>query len=584
MKKLAIILLSVVLVAVGALYAVTFIDINAYRENLSALVEEQTGRKLDLGGQLEVGFSLTPTIVARDVRFGNAAWGSEPTMLEADRVAIRLSLARLLYGGVDVSRLDVSGARVLLETGPDGTGNWVLDGVSDDTDDGDAELSTSGLPRVVLEDVRATYKSGRRGAATEIALTAAEIWPNGSGVNVRVSGDVDSNTASVAATIRGNAQSFRVTKLELTYGEIELSGQVSGNRSGVNSPITIDGELSATTIDLGALEAPSTGEEVQTGLFSADPLPFGALDFLNGEVDLAVETLTYKDLTFTDFHTAVTLKDGSLSAPVFVTYGERRVEMTVEAANTQVPRMSVQLSAPGIDIGQFLEQVGATDLIEVEGHIGLDLSSSGGSPADLASNLTGKVDVATGRGSIHSSAFEWIAKDLIWALIPKGGESGVADLTCFIGELHFNGGVGDVSALALVTDEIRTSGSGKINLRNETIDMRLDPRPNDPGLLSLATPVNVTGPLRSPSILPDTGALLGDLALAVGAGVLTGGIGAVLPLVSAEHFDADEASACLAMLGDGEGSANDAGILENAGEGAGDLIEGVGDILTSPFE
>jgi len=590
MRRLGLVLLVIVVSLASVLYGLTFLDINDYRSEIETLAEEQTGRQLELAGPLQVGFSLTPTIVARDVRFGNASWGSDPTMFAADRVAVRLSLISLLTGAVDVSRLDVSGATVLLETGSEGKGNWVLDRLASGAESSDTETqtSTAGLPRVVLEDVHVTYKSGRRGDATDVDLTRADIEPRGEGVAIGLFGDVNSHPASASALIIGDERSFRVSNLKLAYGEVELAGALSGSRGDVNSPVTIDGELSATDIDLGALGSGSPDGAAQENLFSTAPLPFNALSVLNGEVDVAVESLTYQDLEFTDFQTALTLKDGSLSAPIFATYGERRIEASVSAANTRSPRASITLSAPGFDIGRFLKEVGATDLVEVDGHIGLDLSASGKSPAELASNLNGKVDVATGRGKIHSSAFEWIAKDLIWALIPKGGESGVADLTCFIGELDFNQGVGNVAALALVTSEMRTSGSGTINLRDETIDMRLNPRPNDPGLLSLATPVNVSGSLTSPRVLPDTGALLGDLAVAVGAGALTGGIGALLPLVSAEHFDADEASACLEVIGAGKGRGSDGNedksILENAGEGAGAVIEGVGDILTSPFK
>jgi AsmA family protein len=589
MKRLSIVLVAIVTVLVGVLYGLTFLDINSYRTEIASLAEEQTGRTLELAGPLEVGFSLTPTIVARDVRFGNASWGSDPTMFTADRVAIRLSLSSLLSGNIGVTRLDVRGATVLLETGSGGKGNWVLEGVAGEgaPSSTEAQTSTAGLPRVVLEDVRVTYKSGRRGDATEVDLTRADIEPRGEGIAIGLFGDVDSNPASASALIIGDERAFRISNLKLAYGEVELTGTLKGNRGSGNSPITIDGELSATDIDLGALGGVVQDDAAQDGLFSKTPLPFSVLSILNGEVDVAIENLTYQDLEFTDFQTAITLNDGSLSAPIFATYGERRVEANVSAANTGSPRTSVTLSAPGFDIGGFLKETGATDLIDVAGHIGLDLSASGASLAEIASNLDGKIDVATGRGNIHSSAFEWIAKDLIWALIPKGGESGVADLTCFIGEIDFNKGVGNVAALALVTSEMRTSGSGTINLRDETIKMRLNPRPNDPGLLSLATPVNVSGSLTSPSVLPDTGALLGDLAVAVGAGALTGGIGALLPLVSAQSFDADEASACLEVIGAGasSGSANseETGVLEDVGEGAGSIIEGVGDILTSPF-
>ncbi len=592
MKKVAIGFAVFFLVVVGGLTALTFVDVNSYREEISSLVKEQTGRTLELGGPLEIGFSLSPTIVAKDVRFGNAPWGSQLFMLEAERVAIRLSLARLLFGGIDVARLDVIDAQLLLETGPDGVGNWVLSTEPTGGEQSESDVSTNGLPHVVLEGIRVVYQSGRRGETTDVVLTRADIEPRGDGIAVGVVGNVNSTTASISGVVVGDTRSFTVSNLKVAYDDLALTGNLSGNRSGANSPITIDGELAADAIDLNELgRAPvDTSEETappSASLFSTLPLPFDVLSVANGEVGITVNNLIYQNLELSDVESALRLNDGTLTASIFATYGDRRLESEAVASDAQTPRVSLTLSAPGIDIGRLLKELGATELVEVDGHIGLDLSANGRSLAQIAANLTGTVEIATGRGRIGSSAFEWIAQDLLWALVPKGGERGVADLTCFVSDLRFNQGVGDFSSLALVTSKIRTSGSGQIDLRDETIDLRLDPRPNDPGLLSLATPVNITGPLISPSVRPDTGALLGDFAVAVGAGVLTGGVGALLPLISAESFDSEATGACMEVIAGsrrGSNASSASGVLDAAEEGAGAVVKGVGDILTSPFK
>ena len=62
MRKFVLTLLFLVVALVGGLYGLTFLDINTYRAEIEALAEEQTGRKLELGGSLSVGFSLMPKI------------------------------------------------------------------------------------------------------------------------------------------------------------------------------------------------------------------------------------------------------------------------------------------------------------------------------------------------------------------------------------------------------------------------------------------------------------------------------------------------------------------------------------------
>ena len=48
-------------------------------------------------------------------------------------------------------------------------------------------------------------------------------------------------------------------------------------------------------------------------------------------------------------------------------------------------------------------------------------------------------------------------------------------------------------------------GKGEIDLLNNTIDLKLSPRPKRRGFISLATPVNINGPLDGPPIDVDTG-------------------------------------------------------------------------------
>ncbi|MBD3855076.1 MAG: hypothetical protein IFK92_00870 [Acidobacteria bacterium] len=59
--------------------------------------------------------------------------------------------------------------------------------------------------------------------------------------------------------------------------------------------------------------------------------------------------------------------------------------------------------------------------------------------------------------------------------------------------------------LILDVSRSRIRGKGEIDLLNNTIDLKLSPRPKRRGFISLATPVNINGPLDGPQIDVDTG-------------------------------------------------------------------------------
>jgi len=74
-------------------------------------------------------------------------------------------------------------------------------------------------------------------------------------------------------------------------------------------------------------------------------------------------------------------------------------------------------------------------------------------------------------------------------------------------------------ALAFDTTDTIIVGDGTINLRDETLDLRLRPRPKDRSLLVFRSPLIVGGTFKDPSFHPDMKrvGLRGALALVLGS-------------------------------------------------------------------
>jgi uncharacterized protein involved in outer membrane biogenesis len=89
-------------------------------------VEAATGRKLTFAGPIEVRLLPRLRIVAQDVAFANAAWGTSPDMLRAARIEGEISWRGLLRGEVRLVRLILDGVDAIIETDAHGDGNWVI--------------------------------------------------------------------------------------------------------------------------------------------------------------------------------------------------------------------------------------------------------------------------------------------------------------------------------------------------------------------------------------------------------------------------------------------------------------------------
>ncbi len=123
-RVLAGVFVLVVAVVVAGVAIVMSIDPNEYRDRLTTEVKTLTGRDLVIKGDLKVGISLIPTLVASDVSFSNASWGSRPEMAVIKRLEASLEALPLLSGNIKIGKVVLVEPDILLEVASDGRTNW----------------------------------------------------------------------------------------------------------------------------------------------------------------------------------------------------------------------------------------------------------------------------------------------------------------------------------------------------------------------------------------------------------------------------------------------------------------------------
>lgn len=115
-----------VLVLAVVLLVVLF-DWNWLKVPVERQVQAQTGREFHIGGDLHVDLGRVTTVSGEALTFGNAPWSKQPTMASADRAELDLEIWPLLFKGqIRIPDIRLSKPALLLETGPDGVGNWVF--------------------------------------------------------------------------------------------------------------------------------------------------------------------------------------------------------------------------------------------------------------------------------------------------------------------------------------------------------------------------------------------------------------------------------------------------------------------------
>ena len=184
MKKILIAGISLILVIIiGVVVAVSFIDVNQYKGEAIQLVKDKTGRNFDVGGEFKMALSLFPTVVVEDVKFGNAEWGSRPDMLSVKRFEVEVALVPLLSKNIQVNRVLLDSPEILIETNKQGQGNWVMGTPS--TEEKPAEKAAdSAVPALNVSEIqitnaKLTYKDGVSGEVTQLAIENLTVETDG---------------------------------------------------------------------------------------------------------------------------------------------------------------------------------------------------------------------------------------------------------------------------------------------------------------------------------------------------------------------------------------------------------------------
>ncbi|MDH3242128.1 MAG: AsmA family protein, partial [Alphaproteobacteria bacterium] len=179
--------LLLVALVVGAVVALKFVDFNTYKPLVADEVRKVTGRELAISGDLRLDIGLTPGIVVNDVTLSNAEWGSRPDMVSVRRLEAKIVLTSLIFGVLEIDRIELTGADILLETDRQGRANFEFapPGAAAEAapQPEQAGSGTAAFPLVheaEIRDSRLTYVSAATGATYSTVVDSLTLGGGGS--------------------------------------------------------------------------------------------------------------------------------------------------------------------------------------------------------------------------------------------------------------------------------------------------------------------------------------------------------------------------------------------------------------------
>ncbi len=106
----------------GLLFIVV-INPNDYKPDVVAALQNATGRRVTINGNLAVGFGLSPTILITNIHLANPPGFSRDDMATIGTLSVKVSLPSLVFGKLHIKKLNLTDANVQIETNPLGQTN-----------------------------------------------------------------------------------------------------------------------------------------------------------------------------------------------------------------------------------------------------------------------------------------------------------------------------------------------------------------------------------------------------------------------------------------------------------------------------
>ncbi len=248
-------------------------------------------------------------------------------------------------------------------------------------------------------------------------------------------------------------------------------------------------------------------------------LPFDLIRTADGTVSFSFGDVHVDGTDIRKIDGVATAKDGLLRVDPFTisAIAQRTSGVLVVDATNNPASVHVVATAPGLALWPTLAALGLPRMATGSVAVRADVTATGDTPRALAASVSGSVGVAVENGQLDAEMVNaWLGK-----LRPLhiGGPK-VTDLRCFAMRGDAKDGVVAVQPMALDTAALIIEGSGDIDLRHETLSLRLRPRARIGGT-GIVLPVRLTGPMRDPSAKIDiSGKGFGGGAL---AGLILGG-------------------------------------------------------------
>lgn len=310
---------------------------------------------------------------------------------------------------------------------------------------------------------------------------------------------------------------FRQAKLSLDgmNGSGNLALDTSGARPHAKGDFTLD-RLDLNPY-LGSGAAPS-GAAGGVTAWSDAAFDFSALRSVDADLDFAVNALSVGGMKIGRSALDIALNDGKLRANLkqMALYGGNGSGV-ISLNGAGAPQVGLDVVFSGVQAEPFLTDAAGFTRLSGTGNIAMKVAGAGSSQRALMKSLGGTTQIKFVDGAIKGVNLAEIARTIQSALSGSAvGGSAKTDFAELSGSFVIKNGVAANNDLKLLNPFVRLTGAGVIDVGNQTLDYRVEPKAvrsaegqgGKGDLGGVGIPFRIKGPWSKLSYAPDLSGVL----------------------------------------------------------------------------
>ncbi len=538
------------LVVVVALF-VTLFDANAYKQELSELVREATGRELQFHGDIDLTIFPALGMKLGAVSFSNAAGFGALPMFKVKEASISVDVASLISFSPEVDKLVLRDLEINLTRNQSGSNNWddlVRKLAATTGDAGGASPSTSVAPAEPGFGIKGAFggldlqnmqlhwvdeQAGTEFRIIDLDVSTGRIVPNEAfpmtlHLDASASGELDivfDLQASVGYLIE--QQQLTLDSMTLALNEFQVDGRVQVSNFAkpalrfdlATENIDVDELLDTPpATDTAAAPVATSSTPAAAGSASDDvkiELPQQLLRDLDIDGSFKIGQLKVQNLHMSEIDIRVTAKNGlvALNPVTLNAYGgtvETRVAIDV---NAEKPKYNVSKTIRGIQVGDLLKDYSGKAAISGLLNAKSNMTSSGEWLSKLRQNANGTMRLEFLDGALNGFNLRQsidAAKARLRGKEPPPQKTRKTDFSSLTISGVIRNGIFSSDDLDLQAPLLRVGGEGIANLNDERVDYlvnaklvgTIEGQQGESGdkLAGLEIPVRIKGPFDNPKI------------------------------------------------------------------------------------